>query len=432
MTCITKLLMPIGFLALAACAPGAGCSKTAFPTDEPRAAVMSSAVGSDALFLEAWSIVRDNFYDPAFNGVDWESVRDDLLPAARDAKGTAELSTIINGALARLNASHTHHYTPLEREYFELLDIFNPAPQGVPADLSPAIPAGPVTYIGIGLIPQRIGERLFVADVYDGAPAHVAGIRVGDELLGVEVGPWSDIEAFREREGVATRVHVRREENGPAETVLVVPVKIQPRELFLRAMDRSASLITQDGRSVAYVRMRSYAHPDYQDRLIELLRTRLSTADALLLDLRGPWGGASPEYMALFNPLTPNYQYKQRNGEWTEMMFTWRRPVALIVDSGTRSGKELIAHAFGTHKVGPIVGTRTAGAVLGGRPFILSDGSILYVAVQDARVNGVRLEGVGVAPTVVAERHLPFADGRDEQIDAAVRALLATTPRKAP
>jgi carboxyl-terminal processing protease len=427
-----RLRMPIGCLAAATCGAVAGCATPAPHAEEPRASVVATAVDSEEVFLEAWTLVRDNFYDPAFNGVNWEGVRDELLPAARASKDTAELSGVINASLARLRASHTRHYTPLEREYFELLDIFNPAPQGVPADLSPAIPAGPVTYVGIGLVAERIGGRLHVADAYDGAPAHRAGLRTGDELLGVEDGPWSDVEAFHEREGVPTRVQVRREEVGPAETVLVTPAKIQPREVFLRAMDESARLITQDGPSVAYVRMRSYAHSDYQDRLVELLRTRLSTADALVLDLRGPWGGASPEYMSLFNPLTPNYQYKHRNGEWTAMMFTWRRPAALVVDSGTRSGKELIAHAFRAHKVGPIMGTRTAGAVLGGRPFVLSGGSILYLAVQDARVDGVRLEGLGVEPTVVVERHLPFSKGRDEQVDAAVRVVLQAVPKRTP
>ena len=66
------------------------------------------------------------------------------------------------------------------------------------------------------------------------------------------------------------------------------------------------------------------------------------------------------------------------------------------------------------------MGERTAGAVLAGKPTILSDQSLLYVAVSDVLVDGQRLEGVGVEPDVTVARKLPYCAGRDEQLDAAV------------
>jgi carboxyl-terminal processing protease len=66
------------------------------------------------------------------------------------------------------------------------------------------------------------------------------------------------------------------------------------------------------------------------------------------------------------------------------------------------------------------VGERTAGAVVGGRLFKLADDAIMYLAVSDVRVDGARLEGVGVEPDVAVADDLPFADGRDPQLEKAV------------
>ena len=60
------------------------------------------------------------------------------------------------------------------------------------------------------------------------------------------------------------------------------------------------------------------------------------------------------------------------------------------------------------------------GAVSGGRPFPLADGSLLYLAVQEVRIDGERLEGAGVAPHIEVAFELPYAAGEDSQLEAAV------------
>ena len=67
-----------------------------------------------------------------------------------------------------------------------------------------------------------------------------------------------------------------------------------------------------------------------------------------------------------------------------------------------------------------LVGDRTAGAVLAGTPRPLADGSVLYVAVGNVLVDGEQVEGIGVEPDVKVPRKLPYAAGKDEQIEAAV------------
>jgi carboxyl-terminal processing protease len=95
----------------------------------------------------------------------------------------------------------------------------------------------------------------------------------------------------------------------------------------------------------------------------------------------------------------------------------------MLVNGGTRSGKEILAYGFKAYGVGEVIGERTAGAVLAGRAYLLSDGSLLLLAVADVLVDGQRLEGVGVMPTIPVPFALAYAQGQDPQLDHAVVAL---------
>ena len=71
---------------------------------------------------------------------------------------------------------------------------------------------------------------------------------------------------------------------------------------------------------------------------------------------------------------------------------------------------------------------------MSGSCFLLSDRSLLYLAVADSSVDGERLEGVGVAPDVEVEDALPYAGGADPQMEKALEMAVksAVEPPKMP
>jgi carboxyl-terminal processing protease len=96
----------------------------------------------------------------------------------------------------------------------------------------------------------------------------------------------------------------------------------------------------------------------------------------------------------------------------------------MLVNQGSRSGKEILAYGFRKYDVGKIVGTQTAGAVVAGRPYIMPDGSLLYLAVADVFIDGERLEGKGVVPDLKVPVSVPYAQGIDLQKEQAIEAVL--------
>lgn len=79
----------------------------------PASAAASPAPASLSLrsFDEACRIVREQFFDPAFGGVDWDGLCAARREHARDL-AQDELAALLNTMLARLKTSHTAVYTP--------------------------------------------------------------------------------------------------------------------------------------------------------------------------------------------------------------------------------------------------------------------------------------------------------------------------------
>lgn len=376
---------------------------------------------NQAAFDEVWQLVRDHFYDPTLRGLDWSAVGEHYRPLALAATSAEARSAVLNRLLAELAASHTRHYTPSEPAYYQLLDIFAGS---LRRDVRRLFPDGQVTYPGIGIFTRQLGDKTFVSGVLAGLPGAQSGLLVGDELLSADGAPYHPVQAFAGKVGQKVTLHIRRTLDGSPQEVSVVPQQLKPNEAFLQAMQESARLINANGIKVGYIHVWSYAGGQYQ-RLLErtLALGSLQEADALIVDLRDGWGGAQAHYLDLFSGRSPTLTMVDRDGDTSVSNVKWRKPVVLLVNDGTRSGKEILTYGFKKYGLGEVVGTRTAGAVLAGRAFLLSDGSLLLLAVSDVFVDGQRLEGSGVTPTVDVPFALEYAGGKDPQLERAIELL---------
>jgi carboxyl-terminal processing protease len=372
-----------------------------------------------AVFDEVWRLVDQHFYDRDFRGHDWKALRDRYRPLAESAPDAEAQAKVISDMLAELGASHTARYRQNDPAYYQLVDIFAGS---LRRELRALFPNG-VGYPGIGLFTRKIDDKLFVSGTIAGLPAEKAGILVGDEIVDVDGKPFAAVESFEGKAGQTVTMHVRRAAGGAILPIAIKPVWIEPADDFESAMSDGARIIENGGKKIGYVRIWSYAGSRYQDRLEALLVGKLADADALIWDLRDGWGGAQPYYLDIFSKLGPTMALTDRGGDQEFVNVKWRKPVALLINGGSRSGKEVLAYGFKKYQVGEVIGTRTAGALLAGRAYLLNDDSLLLLAVNDVAVDGERLERVGVAPTIEVPFPLEYAAGKDPQIDKAVEVL---------
>lgn len=393
-------------------------ASTAIPLTPVRAD--TQVADKTAVFDQASTLIRDNFYDRTLRGLDWERVRDRHKAAYAAAKSDKERSAAINAMLVELDASHMFHFTNEDPAYYQLLGIFR---YGLRKKIESLL-NNDIDYPGIGIFTRAIEGKTYVSGVVAGLPGETAGLKVGDEILGADGRAFEPVESFRGKVGQKVVMQVRRAQDGAPIDVAVEPKSIDSADAFEKAMTEGARVIEANGKKIGYVRIWSYAGHRYQATLETLLSSgKLKDVDALIWDLRDGWGGAQPEYLDIFNARAPDMTFTERGGKPEYASFKWRKPAAVLANTGTRSGKEVLTYGFKKYGYGEVIGETTAGALLAGRGFLLDDGTFLMVAVSDVAVDGERLEKAGVAPTIAVPFDIRYADGRDPQLDKAIEVL---------
>jgi carboxyl-terminal processing protease len=367
-------------------------------------AIAEAPKSRDASFDRAVDLVERDFYDPAALPRFEQSVREALArlePPGGARAAPQAYSAAIGDVLTSLGASHTGHYTRDELAYYELADIFR---FNFRQDLRRLFPPdGHITYPGIGIATETRDGKVFVSDVYDGAPADRAGIMRGDEIVSVDGAPFAEIDSFRGREGKPVTVAVRREQDAGPRDILVTPADLPAAGTLVDAIARSAHIIEEGGHKIGYLHIWTFAGGDVEQTIDDALSGPLAAADALVVDLRGRWGGAPPDAAEIFLGGTPPFRFIDRDGKGETSNVRWHKPLVGVI---------------------ALVGANTAGNLLGGRGYMLPDGSLLELAVAGVEVDGHKLEGVGVAPDEAVPFDIRYSAGRDPQLAAAVKRVV--------
>jgi carboxyl-terminal processing protease len=364
-----------------------------------------------------------------------------------EAPNLEEAARRINVLLAELKTSHTGLLTPDDVDYYILHAVFGRAGMSQ-TDFDDRFWGAGVTYAGIGHFSVRIDGRDFVDAVLEGSPAERAGLKVGDEILAVDGAPYHPIRSFRSKAGRRAQLTLRRTKDGPVETLGVQVMSIAPLHAFREATRASARVIERDGRRIGYVHVWASVGDDSADALEAALgklgvtpphkqatalhpkesgrrsddRPRL---DGLIIDMRGKIGGTGSNagrYLDILDGRGP--LVRSRNKGATDRRTALRGRTAVLIDHHARSTAELFVHAYKRERQGPLIGTRTAGAVSAASAYAMPGGNLLYLAVSGLEIDGEVLEGPGVAPDIEVARPVPHSNGADPVLDAAVDVLV--------
>jgi carboxyl-terminal processing protease len=370
------------------------------------------------VFDEIVGIVEENFYDADYDWMSWKGRVAAARKGALAANSDDGFESAVSGLLASLKTSHTHYFSKNDPRRYQLAGVFG----SLFADRDDDF----FCYEGIGIGTRVVNGQTYVTAVFDGFSAAKSGLQFGDQILSVNQGPFESIRSFAGLSGQQVDVWIVRQ--GTEQVIRCEVEQIDGRTMFETALKSSVRIIDREGQKIGYLHVWCYAGMKYQELLrTELLYGRLSKCDAVVLDLRDGWGGASLNYLNVFREPLAIVKATNRAGEESSFSDVWGRPVALLINGGSTSGKELFTYAFKKWKLGKVFGERTAGAVVAGRAFVLSNEDLLYLAVMDVEIDGRRLEGRGVTPDVQVERNLLQSDGGDSQLDTAVEYLVSET-----
>jgi len=366
------------------------------------------------VFDQAWTMLRDNFYDAGFNGVNWEASHERYGKVASSAATPDELRRVISLMIGDLNASHL----------------------GISG-------AGAGTVIGrLGLDFDRraaeAGGKLMVTDVTPLGPAALAGgIAIGDSIASINgkpIGARTNLD-----EELANTIDRRvvlgvvPRAGGAARDVVVRPTtQAAAKALLYRDWvdtNREYVLKTSGGR-LGYVHMINMSAAAL-DQLIIDLDVGNHRLDGVVIDIRNNNGGFVNAYALDIFARQPYLRMSTRNvSEAPARGVLGQRaleaPTVLVTNQHSLSDAEDFTEGYRTLKLGSVVGEPTAGWIVYTWDERLIDGSTLRLPRQRVRASdGSDMERVPRKVDVEVMRPLGESlTGKDAQLDEAIRVLL--------
>lgn len=358
-------------------------------------------------FDKVWQIINDEFWDPNFNGVDWGDARKHYRPKALAAKDHESFAVVVNQMLAELKTSHTYYYTKWDPDYYIIEVVFGKRDSH---------------RNGIGVVTKNIDGCHYVIAVLKSSSAEKAGIVLGDWLVEIDGQPFHPIRSFENKAGQELEIIIQRGTTGATRQKLkVIPVDRKEEDWLGNDSYASVKTIKYKGRHFAYVRL-WWLRGLTMKSVLEDGIYKANETEGIIIDIRDGVGGdygynfIAPFMQYGLGEITVESIYRNR----TEKFITGcNKPVVVLINGGSRSGKELLAYYFKKTGRGVLIGERTAGFVTGGNKRHISKDSFLYYGACMKVIDGKRLEGIGVEPDIKVPFDIRFAAGKDIQLERA-------------
>jgi len=337
--------------------------------------------------------VAQRFYDKTFNGIDWPSRVAHYRQRVPCAGSAQTVAVLANDLLGELHASHTAVYTRTDLDYWGLNSLFSQHDTDYPLWFS-------------GIWPRHQGGKWYARYVVEGSPAVAAGVRQGDELLSLNGQPFSPTGFTGNPDSLAVS------SDGQVSRMLSLTARSESiMQAFITAADASTRINRIGARRIGYFHLWGAREALLQRLKNALGQFQSERIDALVVDLRGGYGGTSLEYL---KPIQ-------------ESPYLMSIPRYFVIDDSVRSGKEMIAATAARDHLAELVGSRSAGAFLGAVPARI-DGERYFVLIAafDGDIPGLpRIEGHGVTPTIRAEPCLLHCRGLDPQWERIAQLIAA-------
>ena len=381
------------------------------------------------MFAEAWRLQREQFWVPDMGGVDWKAAYQRYSPLVARLGSRGELSDLMWEMQGELGSSHAYEIGGEYRRHPEYtqghlgidwrLDaqtgrvVMTRIVEGDPWDAeatSPLRTPGVNAKAGDAIL--AINGRAVSADVLpDQLLVNQAGREVqvllqssdGGEPRSVTVRAMADSHAGRYRDWVESNRRAVHEATGGRVGYLHIP----------------------DMSYVGFSEFHRYFLMEY-DR------------DALIVDVRFNGGGmVSGLLLEKLSRRRLGYDFQRWGPPEPYMLQSPRGPLVALTDENAGSDGDIFSHAFKLLGLGPLVGMRTWGGVIGIEPYItLADGSVTTQPEFSFWFNDVGwgVENYGTDPTVEVE-YLPqaYMAGKDSQLERAIaEAVKLVEERPAP
>lgn len=369
------------------------------------------------MFNETWRLMRENYWKEDLNGVDWEGIRSKYYRLLDRISTRFELSDLLKEMIGEMRTSHAYE---IPVNYY----TENPYPVG-----------------GLGADLKFNGECYEITRIYEGDPANEnersplrdpgVDLREGDCILSIDGVKLSknvipqQILVNKVNDQVVLEVKTRAGE------IKRVTVRLLRDEKYLVYRDwvekNRKHVHERTNGKVGYIHIPDMGPSGFS----EFYRSFISEfyRDGLIIDVRYNAGGHISGVLMQKLLIKRVGYVKPRNGKEVPFPeYSVPRVAIGLTNEHAGSDGDLFSYMFKLFKLGPLVGKRTWGGVIGisGRHTLVDGTRVTQpeFAVHMYEI-GLGIENHGIEPDIEVEiTPKDYAEGKDPQLDKAIELAL--------
>src|SRR4051812_24312826 len=373
------------------------------------------------IYFECWRQMRDFFFSPTMDGVDWKAMRDKYAALLPFVNHRNDLTYLLGELIAELNNGHAYvgggERPDTPRIKLGLL--------GAELSRDPATRA------------YRV-ERILPGENWDKktrSPLTDIGVNVkpGDYILAINNTPVSSLpNLYDALIGTAGKQVVLRVNSKPtdagARDVSVVPTDDEGPLYYIDWVQKNIDYVTKKtGGEVGYIHIPDMGQPGLNE-FTKLYFPQIRK-HALIVDVRGNGGGfVSPLVIERLRRALMMIGIARNGMPQTDPSQTFAGPMVTLINEFSASDGDIFPYRFKTLGLGKLIGKRTWGGVTGIRESLpLVDGGQFFkpeFAIYSKDGKQWIVEGHGVDPDIVIDND-PGKEfkGEDQQLDRAIQEM---------
>ena len=373
------------------------------------------------IYFECWRQMRDFFFSPTMNGVDWKAMRDKYAALVPFVNHRNDLTYLLGELIGELNNGHTYvgggELPDTPRIKLGLL--------GAEFSRDPATRA------------YRI-DRILPGENWDKktrSPLKDIGVDVkpGDYILAINNTPVASLANLYDAligtadKQVILRVNSKPTEDG-ARDVTVVPIDDEASLYYLDWVQKNIDYVNKKtGGEVGYLHIPDMGRPGL-DEFTKLYFPQIRK-HGLIVDVRGNGGGfVSPLVIERLRRALVMIDIARNGMPTVNPPQTFVGPMVTLINEFSASDGDIFPFRFKTLGLGKLIGKRTWGGVIGIRESLpLVDGGQFFkpeFAPYSKDSKQWVIEGHGVDPDIVVDND-PGKEfkGEDQQLDRAIQEI---------